>query len=94
MLLLGLAATFLTMARFEGSDDQLARVLGNAVRAERTRRDWSVPELAERCGLETVELAEVEAGRSRPDLGLIRDIAGGLEMRPSELLHTAEELMG
>jgi XRE family transcriptional regulator, regulator of sulfur utilization len=66
-------------------------VLGARVRALREAMDLSLRELAERCGVSAPMLSQVERGETSPTLQVATRIAGGLELRLSQLLRLDED---
>ena len=65
--------------------------LGGRVRALREAMDLSLRDLAERCGVSAPMLSQVERGETSPTLQVAARIAGGLELRLSQLLRLDEE---
>jgi len=68
-----------------------AEVLGARVRALREAMDLSLRDLAERSGVSAPMLSQVERGETSPTLQIARRIAGGLELRLSQLLRLDED---
>ena len=61
-------------------------VVGNAVRAHRTRNGWARRELAERSGVSERFLAQLEAGQGNISLRRFADVAHALGTSPQALL--------
>jgi transcriptional regulator with XRE-family HTH domain len=68
-----------------------AEVLGARVRALREGMDLSLRDLAERCGVSAPMLSQVERGETSPTLQVATRIAGGLDLRLSQLLRLDED---
>ncbi len=64
--------------------------LGARVRALREAMDLSLRDLAERSGVSAPMLSQVERGETSPTLQIATRIAGGLELRLSQLLRLDE----
>jgi transcriptional regulator with XRE-family HTH domain len=65
--------------------------LGHRIRALREAMDLSLRDLAERCGVSAPMLSQVERGETSPTLQVAARIAGGLELRLSQLLRLDED---
>ncbi|MGI8413221.1 MAG: helix-turn-helix domain-containing protein [Solirubrobacteraceae bacterium] len=65
--------------------------LGARVRALRDAMDLSLRDLAQRSGVSAPMLSQVERGETSPTLQVARRIAGGLELRLSQLLRLDED---
>ncbi|MGI8428641.1 MAG: helix-turn-helix domain-containing protein [Solirubrobacteraceae bacterium] len=65
--------------------------LGARVRALRDAMDLSLRDLAQRSGVSAPMLSQVERGETSPTLHVARRIAGGLELRLSQLLRLDED---
>src|SRR5579875_1373908 len=65
--------------------------LGARVRSLREGMNLSLRELAERSGVSAPMLSQVERGATSPTLHTAHRIAGGLELRLSQLLRLDEE---
>ena len=65
--------------------------LGPRVKALREAMDLSLRDLAERCGVSAPMLSQVERGETSPTLQVAERIAGGLELRLSQLLRLDED---
>ena len=63
---------------------------GAAVAARRRALPMSQEAFADRCGLDRTYVSGVERGRRNPTLAVIRRIADGLGVPPSDLLRDAE----
>jgi transcriptional regulator with XRE-family HTH domain len=72
--------------------DQLEHqiLIGPRVRALREAMDLSLRDLAERSGVSAPMLSQVERGETSPTLAVASRIAGGLELRLSQLLRLDE----
>jgi transcriptional regulator with XRE-family HTH domain len=64
--------------------------IGPRVRALREAMDLSLRDLAERSGVSAPMLSQVERGETSPTLAVAHRIAGGLELRLSQLLRLDE----
>jgi transcriptional regulator with XRE-family HTH domain len=64
--------------------------IGPRVRALREAMDLSLRDLAERSGVSAPMLSQVERGETSPTLAVASRIAGGLELRLSQLLRLDE----
>lgn len=60
--------------------------LGRVVRELRTARNLSQDALGQLCGMNGDRIAQLEAGEDEPDLVELFAIAGGLQVRGSDLL--------
>src|ERR1700694_5624865 len=67
-----------------------ATAAGPRVRALREAMGLSLRELALRCGVSSAMLSQVERGETSPTLQVAARIAGGLELRLSQLLRLDE----
>jgi transcriptional regulator with XRE-family HTH domain len=65
--------------------------IGPRVRALREAMDLSLRDLAERSGVSAPMLSQVERGETSPTLQVATRIAGGLELRLSQLLRLDED---
>jgi transcriptional regulator with XRE-family HTH domain len=70
---------------------ETAIAIGPRVRALREAMDLSLRDLAERSGVSAPMLSQVERGETSPTLAVAARIAGGLELRLSQLLRLDEE---
>ena len=66
--------------------EDLARLVGQRLRAARRERGWSVGALAETAGIGKGSLSEVENGARNPTLSTLYALAGALELPLSTLL--------
>lgn len=74
-------------------DGERAWALGEIVRRERKRRNWSQRELAERSGVTGALIAKIEVGGvCRPGYDTIRMLSVVFEMKPDALMEEAERL--
>ena len=64
--------------------------VGGRVRALREGMGYSLRDLAERSGVSAPMLSQVERGETSPTLAVAGKIAGGLELRLSQLLRLDE----
>ena len=71
--------------------DPAAAHLGPRVRALREAMDLSLRDLAERSGVSAPMLSQVERGETSPTLQVAARIAGGLDLRLSQLLRLDED---
>jgi transcriptional regulator with XRE-family HTH domain len=63
-----------------------AALFGEIVRRVRKEYDWTQEDLADRSGLTTTYVGQVERGDKVPSLTVVLKLARALEMLPSELL--------
>jgi transcriptional regulator with XRE-family HTH domain len=63
-----------------------AAIFGAAVRRARKQRFWTQEDLADRAGLTTTYVGQVERGDKVPSLTVVLKLAGALEVLPAELL--------
>ena len=66
--------------------EDLAKLVGERLRAARQERGWSVGALAETAGIGKGSLSEVENGMRNPTLSTLYALAGALELPLSDLL--------
>ena len=59
---------------------------GKRVKIERIMRDWTMEQLAEKAGLGTTTISQVENGSGSPTLDTIEKLANGLGLKVHELL--------
>src|SRR5213595_1859292 len=71
--------------------DSAIASLGPRIRALREGMDLSLRDLAERSGVSAPMLSQVERGETSPTLQVASRIAGGLELRLSQLLRLDEQ---
>ena len=77
-----------------GVDTQPYEAFGRVVRAARQERELSQEELGARSDLDRTYISGVERGKRNPTIQSIWLIAGGLGMKPSELMAEVEQLLG
>jgi transcriptional regulator with XRE-family HTH domain len=70
--------------------DSLTAALATAVRAARTRREFSVVDLAAASGVSRAMISKVERGTAQPTAALLARIATALDLTLSELIARAE----
>ncbi|MGW0181461.1 helix-turn-helix domain-containing protein [Nocardia sp. NPDC003345] len=80
--------------RATGEEARLDAALGAEVRAIRARRGWSQEALAERTGYNKKTIARLERGERAMTIAQMYKICRAFEIRPSELLGTAEKEAG
>lgn len=68
--------------------DRLLATLGDRVRELRTRRDWTLRDLARECGLSLRFVAQVEAGEGNISVLKLAELAKALGTTPAALLST------
>ena len=71
-------------------EDAWRLTLGRGVRQRRKACRLTLKALAERSGLSTRFLSQVEAGQANPSLGSLRELAEALQLSVVELLHGPE----
>ncbi len=59
------------------------------LREARIRRLWSIRDLAERAGVATRTIVQIEAGRIVPRYATMRKLAAALEVEPAEVAEFA-----
>lgn len=59
---------------------------GKRIKIERIMRDWTMEQLAEKAGLGTTTIGQVENGSSSPTLDTIEKLANALGFKIHELL--------
>ncbi|MCW5555815.1 MAG: helix-turn-helix transcriptional regulator [Verrucomicrobiae bacterium] len=64
---------------------QHRRLLGEAIRAQRKRADFSQEQLAEKADLSTVFISRVERGKESPSVDSLVKIAKALRLRVHDL---------
>jgi XRE family transcriptional regulator, regulator of sulfur utilization len=74
-----------------GRIQDVQRPLGSRIRALREAMDLSLRDLAERSGVSAPMLSQVERGETSPTLQVATRIAGGLDLRLSQLLRLDED---
>ncbi len=70
---------------------RLFECLGHIIAMRRKRLKMSQSELAEKAQVDRAFISKVEQGKRNPSFGLVADIAHGLQMRYSRLVHNAEQ---
>lgn len=75
----------------QGSPHPWLRALGVHLRKEREARGLTVEQLAEAADVSVRQLSRIEAGRGSPSVLWLLSVAGGLGIRPSELLGRVEK---
>jgi len=63
-------------------------MFGEVVRGVRKGHAWTQEDLAERAGLTTTYVGQVERGDKVPSLTVVLKLALALDMHPSEMLQT------
>jgi transcriptional regulator with XRE-family HTH domain len=63
-----------------------AAIFGASVRRVRKEYDWTQEDLADRAGLTTTYVGQVERGDKVPSLTVVLKLAHALDMLPSELM--------
>lgn len=75
---------------------EAAFLLGQQIRLERKKRQWSEQNLAERAGISRATLQKIEAGEMSPSIGLVFEVAAlvGVPLfeQESRVLATSIEL--
>jgi len=72
----------------------LARYVGEQVKEQRSRRRYSLRELAGRAGVSAAMISEIERGRKSPTIAMLTAIATALEVPTSYLFERAQDLVG
>ena len=72
----------------------LAGYLGQQVKEQRTRRHYSLRELAVRAGVSAAMISEIERGKKSPTIAVLTAIATALEVPTSYLFERAQDLVG
>jgi transcriptional regulator with XRE-family HTH domain len=77
----------------EGLDDErtASEPFGPRLTQLRERRGWSRAQLAESSGLDVETIEQIEHGQLSPRLAELRRLAGGLDLRLSELFEDSAE---
>jgi transcriptional regulator with XRE-family HTH domain len=70
--------------------DELAEGIAERIKVERTAREWSLGELAERSGVSKAMLSAIERGEASPTAALLVRIAAAFGMTLSALIARAE----
>lgn len=63
-----------------------AAIFGASVRRVRKEYDWTQEDLADRAGLTTTYVGQVERGDKVPSLTVVLKLAHALDMLPAELM--------
>ena len=80
------------MPRWRDDPEPLAKLFGDAVRAQRNRHGWTLEQLGERMGRPDGKyLGEIERGFHSPTLTTAMQIADALEVRLGELIAPLDE---
>ena len=79
------------MSLSEVEHQQTIAAVGPRVRALREAMDLSLRDLAQRSGVSAPMLSQVERGETSPTLQIAARIAGGLDLRLSQLLRLDED---
>ncbi|MBL0926839.1 MAG: response regulator [Phycisphaerales bacterium] len=66
--------------------DRLRAVLGRRIRAERIRKDMTLKQFSEACGISASQLSSIERSSHLPSLETLLSIASALDARPSDWL--------
>lgn len=75
-------------------DDALDRRIAARVHAERSGRNWSLDELAERSGVSRAMISKVERGESSPTASVLGRLSSAFGLTLSQLLARAEQGTG
>jgi transcriptional regulator with XRE-family HTH domain len=75
-------------------DDALDSRIAARIRAERSGRNWSLDELAERSGVSRAMISKVERGESSPTASLLGRLSSAFGLTLSQLLARAEQGTG
>ena len=59
--------------------------LGARIKALRKQRGWSQEQLAERVGISTQYVSNIERGKENPTLDMLLRLAGALKVSPAEM---------
>jgi transcriptional regulator with XRE-family HTH domain len=65
-----------------------ATIFGASVRRVRNEYDWTQEDLADRAGLTTTYVGQVERGDKVPSLTVVLKLAHALQVLPAELLES------
>lgn len=65
------------------------QALGQAIRVRRKELGYSQEGFAHICGLDRSHMGQIERGKSNITLGVLRQIASKLKLKPSEVLKRA-----
>jgi transcriptional regulator with XRE-family HTH domain len=69
----------------------LYECLGRIISSRRKKLGLSQEELANEASVDRAFISKIESGRRKPSFGLVSNIAHGLKMRYSRLVHNCEE---
>lgn len=69
----------------------ITSVIASNVKAGRIKADLTQKELAERCGVTTHAITDIEAGRRKPSIDLLFQMAVALGINSADLLNTDEK---
>ncbi len=69
-------------------DTRLNKRIGRRIRQERLQRDMTIRQTAERAGMTTSQLSQVELGKNAASISALVRIAKALKLHVSELLST------
>ncbi|OGS09099.1 MAG: hypothetical protein A2270_08485 [Elusimicrobia bacterium RIFOXYA12_FULL_51_18] len=67
-------------------DNNIYRILGNAVKSHRLGFGWSQEELGGRAGLHPSYIGQIERGTKKISLLTLQKLAGALKVKPTDLL--------
>ena len=70
--------------------DDLSDGIARRIRAERTQREWSLAELAQRSGVSKAMLSAIERGETSPTATLLVRVAAAFGVTLSALIARAE----
>lgn len=70
-----------------------AAIFGAIVRSFRKKYEWTQEDLADRAGLTTTYVGQVERGDKVPSLTVVLKLAHALEVLPAELLESFGHLV-
>jgi transcriptional regulator with XRE-family HTH domain len=70
--------------------NDISSTIGKRIHAERSTRDWSLAELADRSGVSKAMLSTIERGKTSPTAALLVRIASAFGMTLSTLIARAE----
>ena len=68
------------------SDSPILSQIGNRVRARRTSMDWTLREVAERSGISSRFLSDLEAGKGNISVARLADVARALDVSIASLM--------
>ncbi|TIY01672.1 MAG: helix-turn-helix transcriptional regulator, partial [Mesorhizobium sp.] len=70
--------------------NDISATIGRRIRSERTLRDWSLAELADRSDVSKAMLSTIERGKTSPTAALLVRVAAAFGMTLSTLIARAE----